>query len=154
MLKITLLYLIGLSLLGFSCTRNSIQSNTKNHSNFDSTKGLKDYYSDYFRMGVAVSPRALKTDEGNLVTKHFSSMTAENVMKMGPIHPLENQYNWADADSIFAFANRNNIKMRGHTLCWHSQTPKWFFTDSITGKQVTKEVLLQRLKDHIFAVAG
>jgi endo-1,4-beta-xylanase len=69
-------------------------------------------------------------------------MTAENAMKMRPIHPRENQYNWAGADSIAAFARRNNMKFWGHTLCWHSQVPRWFFTDSTTSKQVTKKVLL------------
>lgn len=115
-------------------------------------KGLKDYYANYFTVGVAVSPRALKTDEAKFILNQFNSMTAENAMKMGPIHPSEHQYNWEAADSIAAFAKRNNLKLRGHTLCWHNQTPRWFFTDSITGKQVTKEVLLQRLKDHISKV--
>jgi endo-1,4-beta-xylanase len=118
----------------------------------EETKGLKDYYQNYFTIGVAVSPRALKTDEAELILKHFNSMTAENAMKMGPIHPKENEYNWAGADSIAAFARRNNMKLRGHTLCWHNQTPRWFFNDSVTGKQITKEVLLQRLKDHITTV--
>ena len=114
-------------------------------------KGLKDYYKNYFTMGVAVSPRALKTDEAQLILEQFSSMTPENAMKMGPIHPQENEYNWSGADSIAAFAKRNNLKLRGHTLVWHSQTPRWLFVDS-AGKTVTKEVLLQRLKDHIFTV--
>ena len=116
-----------------------------------SEKGLKDYYKNYFTMGVAVSPRALKTDEANLVLQQFTSITPENAMKMGPIHPRENEYNWRDADSIAAFAIRNNLKLRGHTLCWHSQAPRWFFTDS-AGKDVSKEVLLKRLKDHITTV--
>ncbi len=114
-------------------------------------KGLKDYYKDYFIMGVAVSPRALKTDEAGLILQQFNSMTAENAMKMGPIHPGENEYNWAGADSIAAFAKRNNLKLRGHTLCWHNQTPAWFLKDA-KGQTVTKEVLLQRLKDHITTV--
>jgi endo-1,4-beta-xylanase len=117
----------------------------------DSSKGLKDYYKDYFSIGVAVSPRSLKTEEAGLVLTQFSSITAENAMKMGPIHPKENAYNWAGADSIVAFAKRNNLKMRGHTLCWHSQSPPWFFKDA-AGQPVTKEVLLQRLKDHITTV--
>jgi endo-1,4-beta-xylanase len=115
-------------------------------------KGLKDHYNDYFTIGVAVSPRALRTDESQLILQQFNSMTPENAMKMGPIHPVEGQYNWAGADSIAAFAKKNKLKLRGHTLCWHSQAPRWFFTDSTTGKQVTKEVLLQRLKDHITTV--
>src|SRR5262245_13920572 len=57
-------------------------------------KGLKDYYSDYFSIGVAVSPRALKTDEAHLVLQQFNGITPENAMKMGPVHPAENQYNW------------------------------------------------------------
>ncbi|MGB8191531.1 MAG: endo-1,4-beta-xylanase [Chitinophagaceae bacterium] len=114
-------------------------------------KGLKEYYKDYFLMGVAVSPRSLKTDEAQLVLQQFNSITAENAMKMGPIHPTEKDYNFTGADSIAAFAKRNGLKMRGHTLCWHTQAPRWFFTDS-AGKAVSKEVLLQRLKDHITTV--
>ena len=67
-------------------------------------KGLKDFYADYFPVGVAVSPRALKGPESDLIKKHFNSLTAENAMKMGPIHPEENRYFWDDADKIAAFA--------------------------------------------------
>jgi endo-1,4-beta-xylanase len=116
-------------------------------------KGLKDYYKDFFPIGVAVSPQALKTDQGTLIVEQFNSMTPENAMKMGPIHPTEKEYFWSDADSIVAFAQRKNLKMRGHTLCWHSQTPKWLFIDAV-GKPVSKEVLLQRLKEHITTVAS
>jgi endo-1,4-beta-xylanase len=121
-------------------------------TNTSATKGLKDYYKDYFTMGVAVSPRALHSDEAELVVQQFGSMTPENAMKMGPIHPRENVYYWKDADSILAFAKRHHLKLRGHTLCWHNQAPRWLFTDSATGKQVTKEVLLARLKEHITTV--
>jgi endo-1,4-beta-xylanase len=116
-------------------------------------KPLKDHFSNYFDIGVAVSPRALKTDEAELVKKHFNSMTAENAMKMGPLHPSENEYYWRDADSIVAFAKRNNMKMRGHALVWHQQAPDWFFTDA-EGKTVSKEVLLQRMKNHITTVVN
>jgi GH35 family endo-1,4-beta-xylanase/peptidoglycan/xylan/chitin deacetylase (PgdA/CDA1 family) len=117
----------------------------------ENIKGLKDYYKDYFPIGVAVSPRSLKTDEAQLILQQFNSMTPENAMKMGPIHPGEHEYNWSGADSIAAFAKRNDLKLRGHTLCWHNQIPDWLFKDS-TGNVVTKEVLLQRLKEHITAV--
>ncbi len=116
----------------------------------DSTMGLKDYYQDYFPIGVAVSPWALKTDDGNLVLKNFNSLTPENDMKMGSIHPKENEYNWRAADSIMAFAERNGLQVRGHNLCWHNQTPAWIFKDG--DKTVSKKVLLQRLKDHIKTV--
>lgn len=117
-------------------------------------KGLKDYYKKYFPIGVAVSPRMMEEGpESALILAQFSSMTPENAMKMGPIHPEENQYNWAPADKIVDFAVKNKLKVRGHTLCWHNQTPRWLFTDS-TGKEVSKDVLLARLKKHIDEVVG
>lgn len=116
-------------------------------------KSLKSYYKNYFTIGVAVSPRALQTDEARLILQQFGSLTPENSMKMGPIHPEENRYNWEGADSIAAFAKRNNLKLRGHTLCWHNQTPRWLFTNA-NGDTVNKETLLQRLKDHITTVVS
>jgi len=117
------------------------------------TKGLKDYYKDYFLVGVAVSPRMMEPGpESALILQHFSSMTPENAMKMGPIHPEENRYNWEPADKIVDFAQKNGLKVRGHTLCWHNQTPNWFFTKN--GQTVTKEELLARMKQHITDVVG
>ena len=119
-----------------------------------SEKGLKDYYKNYFPIGVAVSPRLMDASpESTLILKEFNSMTPENAMKMGPIHPEENRYNWTDADKIADFAVKNKLKLRGHTLCWHNQTPTWFFKDS-SGNQVTKQVLLQRMKRHITDVVS
>ena len=110
--------------------------------------GLKDYYKDYFPIGVAVSPQLFDDmPSAALINKEFSSMTAENVMKMGPIHPEENRYNWTPADKIVDFAQKNGKLLRGHTLCWHNQTPSWFFKKD--GKTVTKEELLARMKTHI-----
>jgi endo-1,4-beta-xylanase len=117
------------------------------------TKGLKDYYRNYFPMGVAVAPGNLSGDEAELILQQFNSLTPENAMKMGPIHPEENRYYWNDADSIVNFAQRHGLKVRGHNLCWHNQTPRWLFKDS-AGKNVTKEILLQRLKDHITTVVN
>jgi endo-1,4-beta-xylanase len=51
-------------------------------------------------MGVAVSPRALKGEEAGLILKHFSSVTPENAMKMGPIHPNENQVKGSNINTI------------------------------------------------------
>ena len=133
-----------------SCGGNS---GKKTAIEIDSTKGLKDFYKDYFVIGVAVGPNNLQGEEAELIKKHFNSLTAENVMKPGPIHPEENRYVWESADKIVEFAETNGLKMRGHTLCWHSQTGPWMFKDS-EGNQVTKEVALQRLKDHITTVVS
>ncbi len=88
-----------------------------------------------------------------MILKNFNSLTPENAMKMGPIHPEENRYDWAGADAIVRFAQEHGLKVRGHALCWHEQTPAWLFTGA-DGKTVTREVLLQRLREHITAVVS
>lgn len=116
-------------------------------------KGLKDYYKEYFPVGVAVYPEAMEGDEAALIREHFVSMTPENVMKMGPIHPLPDQYNWEPADQIADFARTHGLKLRGHALCWHNQVPEWLFINA-DSSTVTKEELLSRLRTHIHEVVG
>ncbi|HWW39950.1 endo-1,4-beta-xylanase [Pedobacter sp.] len=136
------LWILILLYIPFKGTGQSLQTHSK---------GLKDVYQSYFTMGVAASVLSLQGEEAQLIKKEFASITPENAMKMGPIHPEENRYYWKDADSIVSFAQRNGLKVRGHTLCWHEQTPAWLFKDS-KGNRVSKEVLLSRLRSHIFTV--
>jgi endo-1,4-beta-xylanase len=119
----------------------------------DTLKGLKDFYKDYFPIGVAVGPNSFEGAQGVLIKKHFNSLTAENVMKPALIHPEENRYAWADADKIVNFAMANGMKVRGHTLVWHSQTGAWMTKDA-QGNQISKEVAFARLKEHITTVVS
>lgn len=117
-------------------------------------KGLKDHYKDYFPIGVAVTPRHLQDSATrSFLLRHFNSLTAENAMKMEPIHPTPDRYDWRGADAIVRFAAENGLKVRGHTLCWHNQAPKWMFYDA-AGKLVSKDTLLNRLRTHIHDVVG
>jgi endo-1,4-beta-xylanase len=133
--------------------REEIRSKNEKANIQSTEKGLKEVYADFFDIGVAVSPRALKTDESSLIKKHFNSLTAENAMKSQSIHPEEKTYDWKYADSIVAYAQRHQMKMRGHTLVWHQQAPKWFFVNA-DGKDVSKAVLLERMRAHILAVVS
>lgn len=149
MKKIVHYLFAGSLLLGCNSSKQSSSS-----SNTKADKGLKDYYSKYFPIGVAVNMQTITSADSVLLLNEFSSITPENDLKMGPLHPKEDQYNWKNADAIVAFAQRHHLKIRGHNLVWHyaSQTPKWIFEDN--GKQASKELVLQRLKDHIFTVVN
>ncbi len=114
---------------------------------------LKEVYSAYFPMGVAVSSRSVSGETSALILDHFVSITPENDMKIGPIHPQPDTFNWEPADRIVAFARENGLKVRGHTLCWHNQVPSWWYQDD-AGADLSKDSLLARMKDHIFQVAG
>src|SRR5580698_5836354 len=83
----------------------------------DQPKGLADYYHDYFPIGVAVSIRNITGPDTALILREFNSLTPENAMKMGPIHPEENRYNWKDADAIVHFATVVS-RYKGSIYAW------------------------------------
>ena len=90
--------------------------------------GLKDAYKNYFKIGVAVTPRNVTDSlQKSVILKEFNSITAENCMKPGEIHPQPGVWNFAQADAIADFCRANGIKMRGHCLVWHSQFANWMF---------------------------
>ena len=91
--------------------------------------GLKDAYKNYFKIGVAVTERNVADSlQAALILKEFNSVTAENCMKPGEIHPQAGVWNFEKADAIANFCREHGIKMRGHNLVWHSQFATWMFT--------------------------
>lgn len=115
---------------------------------------LKDAYNGYFTIGVAVNQRNISDPtQIELIKKQFNSITAENDMKSGEVHPSEGVWKWERADKVANFCRQNGIKLRGHCLVWHSQFCNWMFNDK-NGKQVKKEVFYARLRDHIHTVVS
>lgn len=90
----------------------------------DGEKRLRDAP---FKVGCTVIPESL-SGNGNyrdVVTSEFSSMTAENAMKMKSIWKSRNEYYWDDADMLVNFAVNNGIRMHGHALIWYKNYPDW-----------------------------
>lgn len=115
---------------------------------------LKDAYNGYFTIGVAVNQRNISDPtQIELIKKQFNSITAENDMKPGEVHPSEGVWKWERADKVANFCRQNGIKLRGHCLVWHSQFCNWMFNDK-NGKLVKKEVFYARLRDHIHTVVN
>ncbi len=117
---------------------------------------LRDELAPHFKIGAAVWQGDLAGAHSQLLKKHFDTLTAEDAMKWGPIHPTESTYNFAPADAIVNFAKTNGMQVRGHALVWHEQVPDWLFRDQngnpMTPTQQNKALLLKRLDDHIRAV--
>lgn len=115
---------------------------------------LKDAYNGYFTIGVAVNQRNISDPtQIELIKKQFNSITAENDMKSGELHPSEGVWKWDRADKVANFCRQNDIKLRGHCLVWHSQFCDWMLNDK-NGKPVKKEVFYARLRDHIHTVVN
>lgn len=117
---------------------------------------LQDAFGDKFLIGVAVPNHQISgkdTAATRIIKTHFNSIVGENCMKCANIHPEEDRYYFGGADSLVAFGEQNNMAIIGHCLIWHSQCAPWFFTDK-DGKQVSAELLKQRMKEHISTVVG
>lgn len=110
------------------------------------TFSLKEIYKDYFNIGAAVNPPVIQSHK-DLILQHFNSLTCENEMKFGNIHPEENRYNFEPADKVYSFAKENNMLLRGHTLVWHWEIPEWLFKDA------DRETALARLDEHTRVLA-
>ena len=117
---------------------------------------LKDAFKEDFYIGAALSVDQIFGKEPEamaVVAKHFNSITPENILKWEEVHPKPGRYNFEAADRYVAFGEKHKMRIIGHTLVWWHQTPDWVFQDE-HGKPVSREVLLERMKEHIFTVMG
>jgi endo-1,4-beta-xylanase len=117
---------------------------------------LKAAFHDAFRVGAAVNANQFSERDARgaaLVKTQFNTITPENVLKWEAVHPQPGTYDFAAPDQYVAFGERNGMFVIGHTLVWHSQTPRWVFQDA-SGKLVSRDTLLGRMRDHIHTVVG
>ena len=49
----------------------------------------------------------------------------EGALKWNETEPRPGEFNFAEGDSIAAFAERNDMLVHGHTLVWHAAIPEW-----------------------------
>lgn len=117
---------------------------------------LKDAYRGAFVVGAAINADQIsgRDERGiEIVTREFNSISPENVMKWERIHPQPNTYDFDLPDKYVDFGQKHHMFIVGHCLVWHAQVPDWVFQDG-KGNPITRDALLQRLHDHIFAVVG
>jgi endo-1,4-beta-xylanase len=159
-IKVVLLACLSVATSVLACTTNSAPDETPTDLPTPTPdaaveappSSLSQKYSEYFPIGAAVDPSSIQTHAA-LLEQHFNSITAENDMKFESLQRTEGVFDYSAADTLVAFAQSHGMKVRGHALVWHRQTPAWVFTDS-SGADVSAEVLLARLKSHISNVVG
>jgi len=147
---------IALVLLSAACARSTGSVNPSPGSDPVSATTLKDAFAGAFRIGAALNENQFTerdTIGAALVKRQFNTITPENVLKWEEVHPQPNTYNFAPVDRYVEFGERNGMFIVGHTLVWHSQTPRWVFQDA-NGAPITRDALIQRMHDHIATVVG
>jgi endo-1,4-beta-xylanase len=100
--------------------------------------------------GCAVNASLFRDDEGfrNLLAEQYNIVVPENCLKWNMLRPTAETYNFADADSLVAFAETHKMKVRGHNFVWHEALPGWF------AGTVNKDNAQKFLVDHIRTVGG
>ncbi len=112
-----------------------------------------------FPLGVAIDSRETVGSSAELTLRHFNQVTAENHMKVEAWYDDEQNFRMhPEAVSVMDFAQENDLRVYGHVLLWHSQTPAWFFQNGegepLTDSDADKQFLRDRLRTHIFDIAG
>jgi len=117
---------------------------------------LKSLTPPGFRIGVALN-RAQSDGQDvaalAIASRHFDSITPENLLKWEAVHPEPDRYDFGPADRYVELGRGHGMFVVGHVLLWHQQTPAWVFAGE-GGKKVDRDTLLARLRSHIATVVG
>jgi endo-1,4-beta-xylanase len=101
-------------------------------------------------IGTAVRPIQLSEPVyAATLAREFNMLEPEDALKWEVVHPARQSFDFSQADLIVNFAQRHDMKVRGHTLVWHQQNPKW-----LTEGKYTSTELAQILEQHIKTVVG
>jgi endo-1,4-beta-xylanase len=83
-----------------------------------------------------------------IAAREFNMVTPENEMKPDATEPQQNQFNFTAGDQIYNWATSHGMRVRGHTLAWHSQQPGWM--QSLTGTALRNAMInhIQKVMAH------
>ncbi|MFZ0562346.1 MAG: endo-1,4-beta-xylanase [Terriglobales bacterium] len=101
-------------------------------------------------IGAAVRPAQLsEAPYAATLAREFNMVEPEDALKWEVVHPGPGSYDFSQGDQVVDFATRHGMKVRGHTLVWHRQNPKW-----LTEGKYTSAELAEILENHIKTVVG
>ena len=81
-----------------------------------------------------------------VLAREFDSLTPENEMKWYAIEPEAGRFTFEGGDKLVAFAEEHGMRLRGHTLVWHSQLAPWV-------KDLTGDALRAAMLRHVTETA-
>jgi endo-1,4-beta-xylanase len=114
-----------------------------------SLRALAEKRKVYMGTAVAMNPFKSEPLYRQIIEREFNIIVAENAFKWSSIRPAKTRFDFKDTDLLVKFAETNGMKIRGHTLVWHRQIPKW-----LTEGNFTRDETIKILKNHIQTLVG
>jgi endo-1,4-beta-xylanase len=117
---------------------------------------LKEVAPKSLLIGAALNGRQISGADivsRAIVLRQFSSISPENILKWGPVHPEAERWVFEPADQYVAFGKEHGLAVIGHVLVWHQQTPSWVF-EGKAGEPPDREAVLSRMRSHIETIVG
>ena len=94
-------------------------------------------------------------EKTKLFAQQFNMAVCENEMKFDATEPTQGEFQYYNGDRLVNFAQKHNMRVRGHALVWHSQVAQWVSSDGKKNdKNFTQQQLLDIMKNHIDNVVG
>lgn len=145
----TIFPLVCCAALALSCN-TAIPAEKNEPEAWNQAQPLYPIYSSSFLLGNIVSPGDIGGQRFNLLKRHFNTATAENHMKPNALAPSSpgGAYRFSAADAMVDAVLDAGLKMHGHTLVWHQQTPSWMNS----GAGMNREQALSNLTNHVTTV--
>jgi endo-1,4-beta-xylanase len=149
------MHIIALTFLGTFLVASAMAQNPNKE------QSLKEVYKDHFLIGNILAggfhpeDPAYREDvkEQAILKREYNCLTAENNTKMMFVQPKEGSFHFKGADAVIDIAEANGMDVVGHALVWHAMVPDWIFK-AADGSEVSREVLIQRMRTHIHTVVG
>lgn len=125
---------------------------------------LKEFYAPYFDFGSAMSGReAADAKRLAFYAAQYAIITPENELKPDSVIDAYKSAKAAKDDQgnvglqfysvkpLLEFAKANGLKVNGHVLFWHQQTPETFFREDYSRNMpfVSRDVMLRRMENYV-----
>ena len=120
----------------------------------DRAPALSEVYRDQFDVGTIWEPQSYSRPESSaVIERNYGVMTAENVMKPEALLPDRNiaddgtlTFEWSVADGFVQETRDRGMRVHGHVLVWHSQSPPRLNSGATGG---TRELARRNMERYI-----
>ena len=112
---------------------------------------IKDVYKNDFLIGNAISLQDTYGVRMELLKMHHDIVTFGNEMKPESLQRTKGKFTFSTADRMVENVQKAGLKIHGHTLVWHQQSPQWM-NQSSKGVYLGREEALENLRTHIKTV--